>query len=266
MSSTPFATRLAAVMIAAVLAASALTISLNYFKTRRVLRTQEDLVYSFVADDLASTIEDGMNLGISLAMLQTTEQLIQRRRAAESGTLSISVFDATGAVLFDTDQFRVGRRLPPDWAPQAAEAAEWRADAPGAFVVGARITNSFGQPAGGVVVRYDPVPLETRVNTVLLDMVRAGLLALVVTAAIAAFAAPLLTRPLRHWLSRASADITRAQLVPAGEAPVGEALGESSPVLAAVAKASQDLADAEDALMRLGMAESDAAADRSLAA
>jgi hypothetical protein len=73
---------LVVVMIGAVIAASTLTISLNYFKTRRVLRTQEDLVYSFVANDLASTIEDGMNLGISLAMLQTTEQLIQRRRAA----------------------------------------------------------------------------------------------------------------------------------------------------------------------------------------
>ena len=148
MSSTPFAARLVVVMIGAVIAASALTISLNYFKTRRVLRTQEDLVYSFVANDLASTIEDSMNLGISLAMLQTTEQLIQRRRASESGTLGITVFDSTGGVRFDTDQFRVGAGLPPDWQPPEPAALQWRLEIPGAYVVGARITKQLWSASG----------------------------------------------------------------------------------------------------------------------
>ena len=252
MSSTPFASRLVVVMIGAVIAASALTISLNYFKTRRVLRTQEDLVYSFVANDLASTIEDSMNLGISLAMLQTTEQLIQRRRASESGTIGITVFDSTGGVLFDTDPFRVGGTLPPEWQPPDPATLQWRLEIPGAYLVGAQITNSFGQPAGGVVVRYDPAPLDTRVYAVLLDMVRAGLVAVALTAALSLIAAPLLTREMRRWLARAAAEAGNAHLAAADPSFV-----PASPLLTGIAQASRELTEAEAALTRLGMAEAD---------
>ena len=175
MKATPFAARLAAMMIAVVLAASALTVSLNYLKFRRVLRAQEDVVYAFVADDLAASIEDGLNLGLPLAALQSTDLLLQRRRLAERGTLGITVFDSTGRILFDTDRFRVGLALPEAWRPPGPQAKTWRGDVTGGAMTASAITNTFGQRAGGVVLRYDLAPIETRMNAILLDMIRSAL-------------------------------------------------------------------------------------------
>ncbi len=256
MSATPFAARLAAVIVAVVLAASALTVALDYLKFRRVLRSQEDQVYLFVARDLAATIEDSMNLGLPLAALQTTEQLIQRRRAVERGTLGISVFDSTGAVLFDTDRFRMGAKLPRDWSPGGG-AMDWRGDLPDAYLVGARITNNFGQSAGGVVVRYDPLTLEARMNAILLDMMRAALATLAVTAVAAVVVALWLTRGHRAWFQRATAQVTA--LAPGAPPYRGPPIAGSEAVMASIATTSQALDEAEEALMRLGTSEAEQA-------
>ena len=259
MNAVPFAARLAAVMVAVLLAASALTVSMDYLRFRRVLRTQADLVYQFVANDLAGAIEDSLNLGLPLAALQATEQLIGRRRAAEAGTLGIGVFDPAGAVLFDTDRFRVGNLLPPEWdRPRGAPGSqtEWRADLGDAYLVGAGITNAFGQPAGGVVVRYDPAGIETRMNAILLAMLRTALLALAGAGALAAAAAVLLTRRHAAWLARATAQLDAPTGVPAGPPVAG-----TEAVMAAIAHTGAVLDAAEAELMRLGLGAPDADAN-----
>lgn len=257
MSATPFAARLAAVIVSVVLAASALTVSLDYLKFRRVLRTQEDLVYLFIARDLASTIEDSLNIGLPLAALQTTEQLIQRRRAVEQGTSGISVFDSTGSVLFDTDRFRVGGKLAREWLPDDGRRLEWRADLTDAYLVGARLTNSFGQPAGGVVVRYDPIALEARMNAILLDMLRSALAMGAVAVAAAVVVAALLTQRHRAWFQRATAQV--AALGPGAPPYRGPPIAGSEAVMSSIAATSRALDEAEEALMRLGTGEAEAA-------
>ena len=257
MSATPFTARLAAVIVAVVMAASALTVALDYLKFRRVLRTQEDLVYLFVANDLAGTIEDSMNLGLPLAALQTTEQLIQRRRASERGTVGITVFDSTGTVLFDTERFREGARLPANWGPPQADATQWKTDLPGAYLVGSRITNNFGQPAGGVAVRYDAVTLDARMNAILLDMVRTAMLMLVVTAAVAVPAALLLTRRQRSWFARAS--VQMGSLSPGAAPWRGAPVPGTEALMESVGVTTRALDEAEEALMRLGTGEGEQA-------
>jgi sensor histidine kinase regulating citrate/malate metabolism len=255
MSATPFAARLAAVMVAVVLAASVLTVSLDYLKFRRVLRSQEDLVYLFLANDLASTIEDSMNLGLPLAALSTTQQMIQRRRVAERGAMGISVFDSTGVVLFDTDRFRVGGRMPGEWSPHDPAVAEWRADLPDAYLVGARITNNFGQPAGGVAVRYDPAALDTRLNAILLEMMRAAMVMLAATVVAAIAVAVVLTRPHRAWFARAQAQLSA--LAPGAPPFRGPAVAGSEAMMQSAQQTSRALDDAEVELMRLGAGETE---------
>ena len=253
MIATPFPARLAAVIVLVVLSASMLTVALDYLKFRRVLRAQEDAVYLFVANDLANTIEDSMNLGLPLAALSTTEQLIQRRRSAERGTTGISVFDSNGVVLFDTDRFRIGAKLPDEWSPRGAGVSEWRADLPGAYLVGARITNNFGQTAGGVAVRYDTAGLDTKMNAILLEMMRAALWMLALVALIAVVVALLLTRRHRIWFLRATGQI---EALAPGAAPYRDTpVPGSEAVMHSILASGRALDEAEEQLMRIGTGE-----------
>lgn len=249
MKATPFAARLAAMMIAVVLAASALTVSLNYLKFRRVLRAQDDVVYAFVADDLAASIEDGINLGLPLAALQSTDLVLQRRRTAERGTLGITVFDSALRVLFDTDRFRIGQTLPEPWRPPTPETKAWRGDVDGGAMTAAAIINTFGQRAGGVVLRYDLAPIETRMNAILLDMIRAALLMLAVSAAVAVAAAILLTRRHNAWFRRATRQID-AGLV--GGSTLKKPVQGSEALMDAIHGTSAELDETEAALVQLG--------------
>lgn len=249
MKAPPFAARLAAMMIAVVVAASALTVSLNYLKFRRVLRAQEDVVYAFVADDLAASIEDGLNLGLPLAALQSTDIVLQRRRTAERGTLGITVFDSTSRVLFDTDHFRVGQALPEPWRPPTPDAKAWRGDVDSGAMTASAITNTFGQRAGGVVLRYDLAPIETRMNAILLDMIRAALLMLAITAAAAVGAAIMLTRRHNAWFRRATTQIDAGL---AGASTVHAPVEGSEPLMQSIQRTGAALDETGAALMQLG--------------
>ena len=258
MSALPFAARLAAVIVAVLLAAGTLTVTLNTLKFRKVLRAQDDLVYSFVAADLRDTVEDSLNLGLPLAALQSTQALLQRRRASENRILGITVFDANDVVLFDTDQFRIGAPLPPEWKPEAAKTGgtkTWGADLPDAVITAAAITSNFGQSAGGVVVRYDPRATDARMTAVLLSMVRAALPTLAAAAVAAALASVALTRPYRRWLAQASAS---AETAGSGAPPASEfeAPGE---MMSAIRLTSAALDRTERDLLRLGTEDGHAA-------
>ena len=252
MRAIPFAARLAAMMIAIIVAASALTVALDYLKFRNVLRAQEDVVYAFVADDLAASIEDGLNLGLPLAALQSTDLVLQRRRNAERGTLGITVFDSTLHVLFDTDRFRVGQTLPKAWRPPTEGAKAWRGDVDGGAMTASAITNTFGQRAGGVVLRYDLAPIETRINAILLDMIGAALLMLAVAAGVAVAAAMLLTRRHNAWFRRAIAQVD-ASLV--GGGADGSPVAGSEALMRSIRHTGRALDETEAALLRLGTEE-----------
>jgi hypothetical protein len=247
---TPFAVRLAAMMVTVVLAASVMTVTLDYLKFRRVLRAQEDAVYAFVTDDLESSIEDGLNLGLPLASLQSTDLLLQRHRVAERGTLGITVFDSTGRVLFDTDRFRVGLALPEAWGPPNPGAKAWRGDVEGGAMTASAIINTFGQQAGGIVLRYDLALIETRMNAILLDMIRAALLMLAVAAAVTVGGAMLLTRRHNAWFRRAAAQM---DVGAAGDAS-GPVQG-SEALMASIRQTGAALDDTEAALIAIGTSE-----------
>jgi len=202
----PFAARLAAVVVAVIILASVLAVVLNDLKFRQVIRHQEGQVFTFIAADLRDTIQDSMNLGLPLAMLQNTQGLIQRRRQSEADVTSITVYDTRGIVLYDTDAARVGTAVPEAWRPAAAEAT-WSAELPTMSLVGARIVNSFGQPAGAVILGYDPHEMLARGHAILVPMRNAALLVGGFTIVVAIVVVTILTRPLRRWFALASAQI-----------------------------------------------------------
>jgi len=239
---TSLFTRLAAVVLLMVLSASALTIALNYAKFRQVMTLQERSLYAFVATDLARSIEGSLNLGLPLATLQTTQRLIDAKHEEDRAILGVTVFDARGMDIFDTERFRIGSAVPPALLPPAG-AASWRIGRAGVLGVGERIFNSFGQSAGGVVVRYDPDRLDAVMLSVLLVMARSGVYVLCAATVIALVAVWLATRSTRRWFVDSTARLESSIHEPVGQALDPAFVVATRRTMGALATAERDLVE-----------------------
>ncbi|HEY4254339.1 MAG TPA: hypothetical protein VGM87_24240, partial [Roseomonas sp.] len=178
--SLSFATRLGGVLAAMLVVGCTLAAGLNYLKFERVLQEQQARVLSILVSDLGDTVENSLALGVRLAGVPGAQSLLERSRAAEPLIAELSIVDATGIVLFDTDRQNLN-------APAPAAALEGRRDTdPWRFRLGARygvavaITNGFGEVEGAILLSYERRAIDERLASVLLAIVQATLLALVV--------------------------------------------------------------------------------------
>jgi hypothetical protein len=213
--SLPFTVRLATVVIAVLVLASALTVVLNDLKFRRVMHDQAQGVSEFVAVTLRSGIEDSMNLGMKLAALENTQAMLQRQQRISSDITGISVTDAQGMILFDTDPSRIGRIWHPEAGPVQRSRAgtslnssgTWGTGLDGDSLVGARLTNSYGQYEGEVVVRASDRDIDLRAAAILRSMILAASLVTGLTSLVAVAVVYVLSREHRIWFARATAQI-----------------------------------------------------------
>jgi hypothetical protein len=134
-----------------------------------LLKAHGDLVdarYRFVAGQIRSTLEQGLTLGLPLADLRQTDDILARTAARDPDIASIIVFDGDGRVRFATDPRRVGEpaeeaaALPgePGAPPITVEDLE-----PGTLAV-APLANAYGDRGGGLAVRYGLVGETVRIE------------------------------------------------------------------------------------------------------
>jgi hypothetical protein len=220
---------LAAILIVAAL----LTAGLNYFKFDRALRDVQSGRYAFVVGDLRGTIEQSVNLGLPVAGLRNLQLLIERRKAQDPSIAEIAVFDGSGEVLFDTARGRAGMRVPPNWLAGAKSAQDFRLEDRDAGIVGARLTNSFGEAIGGIVLRYQRDGAEGKTTSALFALARATLIAAGMAVALCLAGSIWIMRGLRHRLDSISAaldeavaDANDAAQMPGFAGAAGRALGE----------------------------------------
>jgi hypothetical protein len=220
---------LAAILIVAAL----LTAGLNYFKFERALRDVQGGRYAFVVGDLRGTIEQSVNLGLPIAGLRNLQLLIERRKAQDPSIAEIAVFDAAGALLFDTARGNAGRRVAPDWIAGAKTGQDFRLQDGEAGIVGAPLTNSFGQAIGGIALRYLRAGADGKTTSVLFALSRATLLASGAAVALCLIGSIAIMRGLRRRidsissaLDEAVADADDAATIPGFAGAAGRTLGE----------------------------------------
>lgn len=134
-----------------------------------LLKAHGDLVdarYRFVAGQIRNTLEQGLTLGLPLADLRQTTEILARTAARDPDIASIIVFDGDGRVRFATDPRRVG---------EAAEEAAALPGQPGAPPVTVEdpeagtlalvpLANAYGDRGGGLAVRYGLVGETVRIE------------------------------------------------------------------------------------------------------
>lgn len=233
-----FASRLAVLVAAMLVIACSLTAVLNYLKFEKLLLGQQARVLEIVASDLAEVFERSMNLGVRLPGVPGAQALLERRRSTDALVDGLSVTDASGRILFDTDRQRIGEQVPPYLLPPPADPGTWHVRRGSQNWIGVPIVNSFGQAEGALLLAYDRDMVDARLDAILLSMARAALIGLAMAIPFGSAAIFLAAGSARRWF----AALGQAM---APEAAQEEVPAEAAEFRAAVAAATTALAEAE---------------------
>lgn len=193
---------IAPVMLVTVLAV-ALSAFLNYGKFVRTFSAIEESRFAFVADDIRTVIEGGLDLGVPLAELVAAQSRIEREAAKDPQIVGIAVFDAAGRVVFHSgDMGAAAEMAPVSWltALRAAE-SRWADDSGAALVAGARLSNDSRQLVGGIAVLYSRHAHEVLTARVARSLTVGGMVSAAAAALLAHLGVSLLLRLLRREVS-----------------------------------------------------------------
>ncbi len=162
-SGTSLVGRLALTAFVIVLASLVLSATLNLLKFEKVVRQKEQARFEFLANDIASAIQDGMRIGLPLSALRSIQPLIDRRRTIDALIDWVVVFDENGRRLYATDRTTAPDMPVPDaWRDalhdsSAAAPAAVRLDEP---VIVVPLSNLFDQQVGGLALGYSEDGIE----------------------------------------------------------------------------------------------------------
>lgn len=130
---------------------------LLYFKYQSVFAgLQRDRVM-LVAGEIDDIAEKSLSLGQDFWEIATLQEVIERRREADPIFLGIEVAGKDGKIAYATDLARIGSSVPAEWLPIFARQSKFSSlsPSPEEAVVASVIRNSFEQPAGYAVIRYN---------------------------------------------------------------------------------------------------------------
>ncbi len=234
--SLSFAARLATVLAGMLMLSCGLAVAMNVLKFERLLLEQQARVLEIMAGDLGETLENGLALGVRLAAIPGAQALLERARAAEPLIAGLSVADAHGGILFDTDRQRLAGNAPE--AVRAVAVGAWRFRDGARQGIGVPVLNAYGQSEGSLLLFYTRTAVDEQLVGALLKMLHASLLALAVAVPLGVLGMHALTRETRRWFARMEASMQPG----AASEPCAAVLQ------AAIAEASAILEDAEQSL------------------
>jgi hypothetical protein len=211
MRGSSFASRVAILLALLLALACGIVAAMNYLKFEKLLVSQQARVIGIIAADAAEAFERGINLGVRLPGVPGGQALLERALNADADIRRISVADARGHILFDTDRGRIGADLPPGLlAPgRASPPRAWRATEQGLAWIGVPIVNSFGQAEGALLVGHARTSVAARLDAIALAMLRPTLLVLAVAIPLVVVLTFVLARPVRRYFDRFGRTIAR---------------------------------------------------------
>ncbi len=209
--------KLALTLIGLIALALGLTVLLDAVKLERAFSEQVESRFAFVAAELKSTAETGLDLGLRLANLKNMEPAIERELQRDDHLLSIALFDQE-KILIHADKDRFADN-PPDagawWRRTlATPTGYWRGETPAARQVGIGLTDNSGRQAGGIVLQYDRALHDRDIRQMRAQLARAAAILGLCVAPLAFVALFGLFHRLQGSLARIRAALDRAILDP----------------------------------------------------
>jgi hypothetical protein len=126
-----------------------LTVFLNVGKFDRTLAEVEESRLRFSLNELRTTLETGLDLGLPVTGLGNAQLALDRELSTDRDIVSVSVIDPAGTVVFNSGS------APASFAALSTIAHnDWLLREEGSVTVGTKLTNNLGVASGAVVLRY----------------------------------------------------------------------------------------------------------------
>jgi hypothetical protein len=216
----PIWVKAAAVVTLIVGLALALIGMLNFFRFEQTLRATTEARLGFIAKDLRTNIQTGLDLGLDLASMSNVQDIIEREAATDQRILGIDIYDDHAQVLFSTQEGAAETQIPEAWraAIGMGDDAVWQASDREQMVVGSRLTSNFGADVGGVALRYSRASVEEQLQRMLDLLIRLGISTWIITALLSFVVSWLVFGSTARCLARVRSAVENALAHPEGPA------------------------------------------------
>jgi hypothetical protein len=148
-------TKILAALLMVLIIALTTTATLGYFIYERTLSGLVTSRFEFIAMELKRKVEAGLDLGLPLGELENVNELLRQEIFTDKALVRLSIENARGIILFDTDTSRIGTKSSSPWLDSSMQAGPKSSDM---LVrepqIEVPLVNSFGKVVGGLLVDY----------------------------------------------------------------------------------------------------------------
>ena len=246
-------TKIAGALLLVLTAALSTTATLGYFIYERTLAGLVSSRFEFIAEELKGKIETGLDLGLPLGELETMTELLRQEILTDDALVGLTIKNAKGVILFDTDSSRIGVKAPEPWLESLDEARPKS----GSIRVsdsqlGLPLVNSFDKVVGGLLVTHSESYYQNKRAATVREIGEITLIALLLSSFVGLCGVLTISRPLDSAVMRLEASL-RTILLRAGLTAPGGSDGDLEAAIVAFER------NVLDAVIALEHAEADVA-------
>ena len=215
-------TKILAALLMVSMIALTTTATLGYFIYERTLSGLVLSRFEFIATELKRKVEAGLDLGLPLGELENVNDLLRQEILTDDALVRLSIENARGIILFDTDTSRIGTKSSLPWLDSSAQGDPKSSDM---LVrenqIGIPLVNSFGKVVGGLLVDYSKDYYDSKRAGTIRNVAEATLIVLLLSSVIGTCGVLAISRRLDYAVMRLEAGLrsilARLDLLPAAE-------------------------------------------------
>jgi hypothetical protein len=200
-------TKILVALLMVLITALTTTATLGYFIYERTLSGLVTSRFEFIAMELKRKVEAGLDLGLPLGELENVNDLLRQEIFTDKALVRLSIENARGIILFDTDTSRIGKSSSP-WLDSSVQAGPKRSDM---LVrepkIGVPLVNNFGKVVGGLLVDYSKDYYDSKRAGTIRNVAEATLLVLLLSVFIGTCGVLAISRRLDYAVIRLDAGL-----------------------------------------------------------
>jgi hypothetical protein len=179
------------------------TATLGYFIYERTLSGLSENRFAFIGTELKRKVEAGLDLGLPLGELENMNELLRQEILTDDALVALSIRNAKGIILFDTDTARIGTR--PAVAPTAEDDTPDDPHSGGhdpQSTIAVPLVNSFGKIVGELLVSYSKAYYHQKRTATIARLGQFTLIVLLLSSLVGLAGVLAISRPLQQAVMR----------------------------------------------------------------